>query len=91
MIEVTAENRLPARLTLQITGLTAQNRLFAVSNFLQLLQSIAKFARQESSFLRSFRSFVKFVRHVSSFLQLLRSFRQTLQMTGMLAENCFLA
>ena len=29
MIEVTAENRLPARLTLQITGLTAQNRLFA--------------------------------------------------------------
>jgi hypothetical protein len=27
MIGVTAENRLPARLTLQITGLTAENRL----------------------------------------------------------------
>jgi hypothetical protein len=29
MIRVTAENRSPARLTLQITGLTAENRLFA--------------------------------------------------------------
>jgi hypothetical protein len=61
-----AKNCSPARLTLQITGLTAEHRLFAWQS-LQITGVTAENAYLPDKLLQSFRSFVKFVRQVSVF------------------------